>query len=80
MPLLLVDGELFSYFTTKANLFNNIFAPIYTPIENASALSSSSFKWISKIKSFHVTKNDILQTIKSSDSNRYMVYSNSIAI
>ena len=77
MPLSLVDGKLFSYFRTKANLFNNIFALMYTPIENPSALSSS-YKTTSRIKSFHITKNDILQIITSSDSNKVHVLDNTV--
>ena len=40
IPPLLVDGKMVSDFGKKANIFNNFFASICTPIDNASCLSS----------------------------------------
>ena len=40
IPPLLVDGKLASDFSKKANIFNNIFASICKPIDNASCLPS----------------------------------------
>ena len=58
-PLLFVDGKLLSDFCKKANIFNNFFGSICTPIDNTSCLSSFSNRTGSRIKSFHVTENDI---------------------
>ena len=41
---LLVDGNFISDFYEKANLFNNFFASICTPIKNNSRLSPLSIK------------------------------------
>ena len=38
IPPLLVDGKLVSDFCRKANVFNNFFASICTPIDNTSCL------------------------------------------
>ena len=65
IPPLLVDGKLVSDFCKKANIFNNIFASICTPIDNTSCLPSFSYRTRSRIKSFHVTENDILAIIKT---------------
>ena len=64
MPPLLVDGKLVSDFCNKTIIFNNFFASICTPIDNASCLPSCSYRTGSRIKSFHVTKNDILAIVK----------------
>ena len=39
-PHLLVVGKFISHFRTKANLINNFFALICTPIKNTSAIPS----------------------------------------
>ena len=67
IPLLLVDGKLVSDFSKKANIFNNFFASICTPIDNASCLTLFSYRTGSRIKSFHFTENDILAIIKTLD-------------
>ena len=54
IPPLLVDGNFVSDFNKKANLFNNFFASICTPIKNASTLP---YFFLSN--SFHATENDI---------------------
>ena len=59
-----------SDFCKKANIFNNFFASICTPIDNKSCLPSFSHRTGSRIKSFHVTKNDILAIIKTLDPNK----------
>ena len=64
IPPLLVDGKLVSDFCKKANVFNNFFATICTPIDNASCLTSFSYRTGNRIKSFHVIENDILAIIK----------------
>ena len=60
IPPLLFDGNFASNFNKKANLFNNFFASICTPIKNASTLSCFPYRTNSRINSFHATENDIL--------------------
>ena len=59
-----------SDFCKKANIFNNFVASICTPIDNTSCLPSFSYRTGSRIKSFHVTGNDILAIIKTLDPNK----------
>ena len=70
IPPLLVDGQIVSDFCKKANIFNNFFASICTPIDHTSCLPSFSYRTGSRIKSFQVTENDILAIIKSLDPNK----------
>ena len=58
-----------SDFCKKANIFNNVFVSICTPIDNANCLPSFSYRKQNRIKSFHVTENDILTIIKTLDPN-----------
>ena len=76
IPPLLVDGKLVSDFCKKANIFNNFFASICTPIDNTSRLPPFSYRTGSRIKSFHVTENDILAIIKTLDPNKAHGYDN----
>ena len=69
-PPLLVDGKMLSDFCKKANVFNNFFASICTPIDNASCLPFFSYRAGNRIKSFEVTENDILVIIKTLDPNK----------
>ena len=64
---LLVDGKLISEFSWKANIFNDFFATICTPIDNTSSLPSFWYRTGSRIKSFNVTENDTLAIIKTLD-------------
>ena len=70
IPRLLVDGDFVSDINKKANLFNNYFASICTPIKNASILPYFSYRTNSKINSFHATENDILLILKSGNSTK----------
>ena len=70
IPPLLVDGKLVLDFCKKVNIFNNFFTSICTPIDNRSCLPSFSYRTGSRIKSFHVTENDILAIIKKLDPNK----------
>ena len=70
IPPLLVDGKLVSGFRKKANIFNNFYASIWTPIDNKSCLPSFSYRTGRRIKSFHVTEYDILAIIKTLDPNK----------
>ena len=67
---LLVDDKLVSDFCKKANISNNFFASICTPIDNTSYLPSFSYRTGSMIKSIHVTENDILAIIKILVTNK----------
>ena len=70
IPPLFVNGKMVSDFCKKANIFNNFFASICTPMDNTSCLPSFSYRTGSRIKSFQVTENDILAIIKSLDPNK----------
>ena len=52
IPPLLVDGNFISDFCEKANLFNNFFASICTPIKNNSRLSPFIYKTSTRIHCF----------------------------
>ena len=60
----------------KANIFNNYFASICTPMKNTSVLPPFSYKTNTRINSFKVTESDILSIIKSLDSTKAHVYDN----
>ena len=67
---LFVDGNTISDFCAKANIFNNYFASICTPIKSASDQPLFLFKTNTRINSFNVTESDILSIIKSLDSTK----------
>ena len=69
IPPLLVDVGWFQT-CKKANIFDNFFTYICTPTDNASCLPSFLYRTGSRIKSFHVTENDILAIIKTLDPNK----------
>ena len=60
----------FQTFVKKTNIFNNFFASTCKPIDNKSFLPSFLYRTRSRIKSFQVTENDILATIKTLDLNK----------
>ena len=62
---LLVDGNFISDFCEKANLFNNFFTFILTPIKNNSRLPPFIYKANTRIHCFCVTNKDILSMINS---------------
>ena len=70
IPPLLVDCKLVSDFCKKANILNNFFASICRPIENASCLSSFSYRTGSRIKPSDDTENNILAIIKTLDLDK----------
>ena len=76
IPPLLVDGSFISKHCQKANLFNNFFVSICTPIKNNSVLPPLLYKTNTRINSFCATNNDILSIIKSLDSRKSHVYDN----
>ena len=65
-----------SEFYEKANISNNFFASICTPIDNTICLPSFSYRTGSRIKSFQITENDILAIIKALDPNKAHGYNN----
>ena len=70
MSPLLVNGKYVSEFCTKANLFNDFFASICTPINNGNTMPPFAYKTKVKIHSFHINHNDISLIIKNLDSNK----------
>ena len=60
----------FQTFVKKQTFSITFFASICTPIDNTSCLPSFSYRTGSRIKSFHVTENDILAIIKILDPNK----------
>ena len=65
-----VDSSFISDYCKKANLFNNFFVSICTPIKNNSVLPPLLYKTNTRINSFRVTNKDILPIIKSLDSSK----------
>ena len=76
IPPLFVNGNFVSDFNSKANLFNNFFASICTPIENASLLPTLTYKTDKRIKSFNINDIDIISIIKSLNPNKAHGYDN----
>ena len=66
----MVDGKFVSDFCEKANLFNNFFSSICTPIQNTSILPPFLHRTNARITSFYVTKEDMLLLIKNLDSSK----------
>ena len=69
-PPILVNGELVSDFKQKANISNNHFAPLCTPIKNGSKLLSFSYKTEKRLTSFDINDDDILLIIKNLNLNK----------
>ena len=69
IPSLLVNGKFVSDFCTKANLFNDFFASIYTPINKGSTMPPFAYKTNVRINSFRIN-HDISLIIKNLDSNK----------
>ena len=69
LPSLLVDGKIVSDFCEKANLFNIFFSSICTPIQNISISSPFLYMYRTNARTtlFHVTKENMLLIIKTSD-------------
>ena len=60
----------FQTFVQKQTSLITFFASVYTPVDNTSHLPSFSYRTGSRIKSFHVTENDIFAIIKTLDPNK----------
>ena len=76
IPPLFLDGSFISGYCKKANLFNNVFVSICTPIKNNSVLPPFLYKTNTRINSFCVTNKDVLSIIKSLDSSKSYGYDN----
>ena len=70
IPPLLVNSKFISDFRAKANLFNDFFASIYTPINNGSTLPQFAYKTNAKINFFRVNQNDISLIMKTLDAKK----------
>ena len=64
IPPILVNSELVSDFKQKANIFNNHFASLCTPIKNGSKLPNFSYKTEKSLTSFDKKDDDILLILK----------------
>ena len=76
IPPLLVNGKFVLNFCTKANLFNDFFASICTPINNGSTMPPFAYKTKVRIISFCINHNDISLIIKNLDLNKAHCFDN----
>ena len=76
IPLLFVKGNFVSDFSLKANLFNDFYASICTPIQNSSVLPPLKYRTNKKLNSFSVIEKDISLIIKALDSSKAHGYDN----
>ena len=67
IPPLFVNGKFVLDFFEKANIFNDIFASICTPIKNPSVLLLFSYRANARITSFHFAEEEISLIIKNLD-------------
>ena len=71
IPSLLVNNNIVSDFTKRANLFNDFFATQCTPLTSSSVLSSTiSFKTRSRLNTISFGKEDILKIITNLNVNK----------
>ena len=64
IPSLLVNGKFVSEFCIKANLFNDFFASICTPINYGSTMPPCACKTNVRINSFRINHNNISLIMK----------------
>ena len=76
IPPLFVNGNFVSDFSVKANLFNEFYASICTPIKNSSVLPPLRYRTNKKLSYFSVSEKDILLIIKALDSSKAHGYDN----
>ena len=65
-----------SDFSVKADLFNDFFASICTPIKNSSVLPPLTYRTNKKLNSLRISEQDILLIIKAVDSSKAHGYEN----
>ena len=70
IPTLLVNGEMVSNFSKKAELFNKFFASQCTPLSNISILVPVAIRTDKRLLSLKINEDDILSIIKSLNSNK----------
>ena len=70
VPFLLVNGEMISIFSKRADLFNKVFASQCTPLSNTSTLPLLTFRTDERLSSLKIVEDDILSIIKSLNSNK----------
>ena len=76
IPPLFVKGNLVSDFSLKANIFNDFYASICTPIQNPSVLPPLKYRTNKKLNSFSIIEKDISLIIKALDSSKAHGYDN----
>ena len=76
IPPLFVNGNFVSDFSVKANLFNDFFASICTPIKNSSVLPPLTYRTNKNLNSLRISQQDILLIIKALDSSKAHGYDN----
>ena len=76
IPPLFVNGNFVSDFSVKANLFNDFFASICTPIKNSSVLPPLKYRTNKRLKSFSVSEKNILLIIKALNASKAHGYDN----
>ena len=76
IPPLFVKGNFAPDFSLKANLFNDFYATICTPIQNSGVLPPLKYRTNKKLNSFSVIENDISLIIKALDSSKAHGYDN----
>ena len=70
IPPLLVNREMISNFSKKAEVFNKFFASQCTPSSNTSTLPPLTIKTDKRLSSLKINEDDILSIIKSLNSNK----------
>ena len=70
IPTLLVNGEMVSNFSKKAELFNKFFASQCTPLSNISILAPVAIRTDKRLLSLKINEDDVLSIIKSLNSNK----------
>ena len=71
-----MKGNFVSDFSLRANLFNDFYASICTPIQNSRVLPPLKYGTSKKLNSFSVFEKDILLIIKALDSSKAHEYDN----
>ena len=66
----LVNGEMISNFSKKAELFNKFFTSQCTPLSNTSTLPPLTIRTDRRLSSLKINEDDILSIIKSLNSNK----------
>ena len=70
VPFLLVNGEMISNFSKKAELFNKFLASQCTSLSNTSTLSPLTIRTDKQLSSLKINEDDILSIIKSLNSDK----------